>query len=248
MKRLVCLNLRAGGGRRAGALCEYLASLAPDLAVLTEWRQGPAGAQFQAWAGALGLHHATLNDGGTANGVMIVARAPFKVTSVTPRTGATGAVALARFAELSVLACYFPSMKEKAPFFDTATAAALRHQRRKFILLGDLNTGNQLADREPAGVRYHCADQFDAFSRDHRLIDLWRHSQGEAREWSWHSHRQNGFRLDHAFANRAFVKAHRPHCAYDHTPRMTGLSDHSAVVIDLNAPKPRHPPAAPRRL
>ena len=138
-------------------------------------------------------------------------------------------------------------MKEKAPYFDAAIAAALRHKRRKFLVLGDLNTGNQHADREPAGVRYNCADQFDAFTNDHHLIDLWRHSQGVAREWSWQSHRQNGFRLDHAFANRAFVKQHAPHCVYDHTPRLSGLSDHSAVVVTLNAPAPRHPPAAPPR-
>ena len=245
MKRLLSLNIRAGGGRRAAAIREYLDRIAPDLVVLTEWRTGIAGMAFQDWAAAHGLHHAAVNDGGTANGVMIAARDPFTIASVTPRTGATGSVALARFAELSVLACYFPSMKEKAPFFDAAIATALRHKRRKFILLGDLNTGNQNADREPAGVRYNCADQFDALTNNHRLVDLWRHSRGEAREWSWLSHRQNGFRLDHAFANRVFVKTHVPHCVYDHTPRLTGLSDHSAVVVTLNEPVRHHRPAVP---
>ena len=245
MKRLLCLNIRAGGGRRAAALCDYLDGIAPDLVVLTEWRDGPVGQAFRAWADRCGLHHATLNDGGTANGVLIAAQETCAIASVTPRTGATGVIALARFAELSVLACYFPSMKQKAPYFDAAIIAAQRHKRRKFILLGDLNTGNQHADREPAGVRYHCADQFDAFTRDHRLVDLWRHSQGEAREWSWQSHRQNGFRLDHAFANRALIKDHAPHCVYDHKPRLSGLTDHSAVVITLSAPTRRHPPVAP---
>lgn len=247
MKRLLSLNIRAGGGKRVGAIRDYLDKIGPDLAVLTEWRAGLVGVTLQEWAAARGLYHATLNDGGTANGVMIAARDPFTIASVTPRTGATGSIALARFAACSVLACYFPSMKEKEPFFDAAIAVALRHKRRKFILLGDLNTGNQHADRVPAGVRYNCANQFDALSRDHRLVDLWRHSQGEAREWSWLSHRQNGFRLDHAFANRAFVKDHTPHCVYDHSPRLTGLSDHSAMVITLSAPVLHHPPAAPRR-
>lgn len=247
MKRLLSLNIRAGGGRRVAAICDYLDGIAPDLMVLTEWRAGLAGATLQKWAEARGLHHATLNDGGTANGVMVAARDRFTVASVTPRTGATGAIALARFANFSVLACYFPSMKEKAPFFDAVITSALRHKRRKFLLLGDLNTGNQHADREPAGVRYNCADQFDAFTNDHRLIDLWRHSQGEAREWSWLSHRQNGFRLDHAFANRTFVKHHAPHCVYDHTPRLTGISDHSAVMVTLTEPVRHHPPGVPPR-
>lgn len=245
MKRLVCLNLRAGGGKRADRLCAYLDGLAPDLVVLTEWRAGPTGDRFRAWAGA--MHVATLNDGGTANGVLVAARAPFQMRSVTPRTGGTGVMALARFADMSVLACYFPSMKEKAPFFDVAIAQARAHPRRKFLLLGDLNTGNQLADREPHAVRYNCADQFDALSGECRLSDLWRHSQGTAREFTWLSHRQNGFRLDHAFANRAFVKHQAPHCEYDHTPRLTGLSDHSALVITLSEPVPHHRPAAPRR-
>ena len=66
-----------------------------------------------------------------------------------------------------------------------------------------------------------------------RLVDLWRHTQGAgAREWTWLSHRRNGFRIDHAFANNTYLKRTRAVCRYDHAPRELGMTDHSAVIVD----------------
>jgi len=62
-------------------------------------------------------------------------------------------------------------------------------------------------------------------------LDLWRRTQGpHAREWTWMT-KANGFRLDHAFGNSAFVAAFDPSCRYDHSPRENGFSDHSALLI-----------------
>ena len=245
--RIVALNIRAGGGRRVSDLCAYLGRQNPDLMVLTEWRDSLPGMAFRAWAEARGYHHRVLNDGGTANGVLIAARAPFTVSSVTPRGDATGVLALAQFASFTLLGCYFPSMLAKAPFFARAAEVADHHAKRPFLLLGDLNTGNQLTDRVPTGVRYHCADAFDALAQVHGLVDLWRDTHGPAaRDWSWLSHRRNGFRLDHAFANQAFRRAAGTRCHYDHLPRQSGLSDHSALLL-ATEPTPRHRPATLRR-
>ena len=44
----------------------------------------------------------------------------------------------------------------------------------------------------------------------------------------------NGFRLDHAFGNQAFVAAFNPTCRYDHSSRKGRFSDHSALVISTS--------------
>jgi hypothetical protein len=53
----------------------------------------------------------------------------------------------------------------------------------------------------------------------------------EAREWTWLSHRGNGFRIDHAFATKAFVVQAKPACRHDHAPRETALSDQSGLIV-----------------
>jgi exonuclease III len=96
---------------------------------------------------------------------------------------------------------------------------------------GDLNTGNQVADRTPTGEKYACAERFDWLSEAGGLVDLWRRTNGAAaREWTWLTSK-NGFRLDHAFGNGPLVKRFDPSCQYDDAPRKIGFSDHSAVLV-----------------
>jgi hypothetical protein len=70
-------------------------------------------------------------------------------------------------------------------------------------------------------------------SSEGELSDLWRLTNGASREWTRHSTKGNGFRIDHAFGNTAFVAATTPICTYDHRGRETGLTDRSAVVIHI---------------
>ena len=71
------------------------------------------------------------------------------------------------------------------------------------------------------------------------MHDLWRRSNGpNAQEWTWLSHRHNGFRFDHAFANAAFVDWADTRCQYDHTPPPARGTDHSALAITYLASMP----------
>jgi exodeoxyribonuclease III len=110
---------------------------------------------------------------------------------------------------------------------------ASQHRAAPFFLAGDLNTGNQFADRSEGAGKYYCSDHFDRLASEGELSDLWRLTNGASCEWTWHSTRGNGFRIDHAFGNGAFVAATSPICTYDHHARDTGLTDHSAVVVRL---------------
>lgn len=232
---LLSLNIRAGGGARVAALLGYLGRHRPHTLVLTEWRDNEAGRAFTAWARRRRMHHAGIADGGTANGVFIASREPFSARSATPAADGAGVIALAEFARFRLLACYFPVGNDKAPFFARCAELASAHAGHPLLLLGDLNTGNQLADRVAEGVRYSCAEAFDGLATSGLPDDLWRRSQGaEARDYSWLSHRGNGFRIDHALANPLFTGWADPQCRYDHTPRRNGWSDHSAMLVRVD--------------
>jgi len=234
MRCIVALNIRSGGGTRAGRLCSYLDSLGPDTVLLSEWRNNASGRAFADWADSRGMGHAALTDGGTANGVFLASSDPFVTESATPSVaGGPGCLMLTRFRGMTLLACYFPQLADKAPFFERCLQVARRHRAQPFVLAGDLNTGNQLADRSQGAGKYFCADHFDRLGSAGGLSDLWRLTNGATREWTWHSNKGNGFRIDHALGNGAFVAAAAPICVYDHLPRETGLTDHSAVVVRL---------------
>lgn len=230
-RRLVVLNIRGGGGSRTTRLCAYLDVHDPDTVVLTEWRNGVSGEVFATWATSRGMRHAGLADGGTANGVFLASKHRFRTASATPAGQGAGVLMLARFAGVTLLACYFPQLNEKSVFFDHCARVARRHRAGPFVLVGDLNTGNQTADRSQGAVRYACAAGFDDLCAPDGLVDLWRRNNGEAREWTWLSHRANGFRIDHALGNAHYVRAFAPSCRYDHSVRTTGLTDHSAVLV-----------------
>jgi exonuclease III len=238
MMRIVALNIRAGGGQRVAALLRYLDQHDPYTVVLSEWRHGPHGIQIESWAQTRGMHHASLTDGRTANGLFVASRTPFQTESSTPSCKGAGALMQAHFDGLSLLACYFPSLVVKEPFFARCAEIAAENADKPFLMLGDLNTGNQSTDREARGVRYTCAAAFDELSTQHGLHDLWRHSNGsEARQWTWLSHRQNGFRIDHAFGNAAFLRWANPSCRYDHTCRGP-ITDHSAIIVECSGNTP----------
>jgi exonuclease III len=174
--------------------------------------------------------HANL--GAKGNGIFVAAKLAFSAISLTPDQSRGGAVSLVEFADWSMLACYFPQKSAKAPFFDVSLRAACSCADRPFLIIGDLNTGNQVLDRMPEGDRFYCAKQFDELSSVAGLVDLWRKSNGETREWTWWSRgNKNGFRLDHAFGNLKFLELYQPCCWYDNRPSKACFSDHSALLV-----------------
>jgi exonuclease III len=225
--KLLALNVRHGGNERLPSILRYVAAQRPDVVVLAEWRE-----KFNAVASAAlhGMTIASLNDGASVNGLLVAARQPFRHASATPATGSAGVILLVEFDAFALAGSYFPQNEAKAAFFD-ALAGLARDATRPLLLLGDLNTGNQAADKEEKGAKFACAAQFDALSRESGLVDLWRRSNGDRREWTWRSSAGNGFRLDHAFADQRFIERFAPACAYDHVPRDSGLSDHSALIV-----------------
>ena len=229
--RVLCLNVRSGGGTRWDFILEFVHASDPDIVIFTEWRRGASPSRAEEWAASRRMRWACANDGATRNGVLIAARITFDCASVTPGNESAGTLLRASFDNWRMLACYFPQGDAKGRYFDICRNVAQECAGSPFLMIGDINTGNQVADKTPNGVKYACAERFDRLSSAEGLADLWRFTNGpHAREWTWRTSK-NGFRIDHAFGNAAFVQHFRPSCRYDHAPREAGFSDHSALLL-----------------
>ncbi len=235
---ILCLNVQNGGGApsrsRWDKILAYADAHLPDIVVFTEWRAGRP--LVVNWASARGMTCVEACEGSTKNGLFIASKPSFSTSSATPRHTCPGTLTLARYTGWSMLACYFPQNDKlaKGRYFDACHRITSEFANRPFLLLGDLNTGNQKLDKSPGGTPFFCADRFDELSASCGLVDLWRRSNdADALRWTWHSASgpKNGFRIDHAFGNPKFVERFRPFCRYDHQPRNDGFSDHSALLI-----------------
>ena len=85
--RIVCLNIRSGGGDRWSRLLDYFDAYDPDVVVMTEWRATTREAT-ERWSASRGMHWCFANDGATSNGVCIAAKQP--LTAVGARRASNG--------------------------------------------------------------------------------------------------------------------------------------------------------------
>jgi exodeoxyribonuclease III len=232
--RIVSINLRHGGGRRVAGLMNWLTSKSPSAAVLTEWRDNPSGARIRKWLSDEEYHTAAARADAKVNSVLLASRAAIGWRQTTPPDGATGDLILTDVEpSLCILGCYFPQGRAKAPFFEKCIEIARNTKDLPLVMIGDLNTGRNDLDVEETGAPFYCADLFEALTEQAGLVDLWRACNGDRREWTWHS-RTNGFRIDHAFGNNAFIERFPDfRCFIDHEPRQKGLTDHSAIILEV---------------
>lgn len=229
--RIVTWNIRHGGGRRAPQILQHLEALLPDIAVVTEFRPGNTGSAIQAGLQKHGLlHQSVATTRLQQNSVLVAARRPFHVRPpVGIPAGYEHRSVTAVFDELIVCGLYFPNMKAKAPLFDWLLGRTELLGGRA-LLVGDFNTGLHYEDE--AGTTLLCAKHF-AGLLGQGWVDIWRTRNPQGREFSWVSTANNGFRLDHVLVSPDLAGAVRA-VAYSHELRVRGVSDHSAMFVDLD--------------
>jgi exonuclease III len=230
--RLLAWNIRQGGGSRLAAIGAALAQHDADILVLSEYRGGDSAARLRGALAGLGYDHTTTSvppPGG--NGVLIAARHPFDdggpVTDAVPEPYR---MVRAYFGALRLYGIYMPNLLKKVPYWETLTAAlAAESLGAEALAIGDFNTCRAYVD-EPGAIDA-CAHFMDAVETI-GFCDLWRRRYPDGREFSWYSTRGNGFRIDHAFLSGALA-ARAGTIRYSHEERLSGLSDHSPLVLDL---------------
>lgn len=228
--RILTWNIRCGGGERVGAIAEAVAAHAPDLAVLTEFRNGVTGTQLRAALAGRGLPHQLATDSPPRrNGILVAGRIPLETdaTRLSPWNEA-GRILPVRASGLSIVACYFPQRHEKVAVYEYLESASASLLERPCLILGDFNTGLRRIDEE--GATFIAADRFQALL-ELGWIDAWRTLHPSAREYSWYSNAGRGFRVDQVLASPAAM-AHGVKAEYSHTERERRLSDHSSLVIE----------------
>jgi exodeoxyribonuclease III len=205
-----------------------------DVLVISEYRGGDSATRLRAALAALGYRHATgLTPPPGGNGVLIAARVPFD-------DGGPVAAALpdpcrmvrAHFGALRIYGIYMPNLLKKVPYWEALIAAlAAESLGALSVAIGDFNTCRAFVD-EPGAIDVcaHFIDDVEAIG----FCDLWRRRYPDGREFSWYSTRGNGFRIDHAFLSPALA-GHAGVVRYSHAEREAGISDHSPLLLDLEA-------------
>ena len=64
------------------------------------------------------------------------------------------------------------------------------------------------------------------------LVDAYRIFNPNAQEYSWFGKFNDGYRFDHLFISKYFIEGPIK-CYYIHDPRISKLSDHSAMILIL---------------
>jgi exonuclease III len=231
--RLFAWNIRHGGGTRLSRIVAAIVQHEADVLVLSEYRGGESGERLRAALAAIGYVHvtaATPPSGG--NGVLIAARQPFDdggpLTDAVPEPYR---IVRAYFGALRIYGVYMPNLLKKVPYWEALIAAlAAEPLQAEALAIGDFNTCRAYVD-EPGAID-SCAHFMDGVA-EIGFCDLWRRNYPDGREFSWYSTRGNGFRIDHAFLSPALA-GRAGAIRYSHDERTSGLSDHSALLLDLD--------------
>lgn len=229
--RLLCWNIRHGGGFRIARIHAAIRSYRADIVVLTEFRENPSGLLLRESLAADGLvFQVTSQPPHRTNGVLIAAREPFEICREGEDVPSDRhRWVTVRFAAFGVTGTYFPSLHEKVPHLDYMLRRAARLADARHLFTGDFNTGKNHIDER--GTVFHYGHYFDDMA-EAGWQEAWRYLHPRGRQYSWYSQKRNGFRIDHAFLSPRLQPDLRA-ARYSHRHRKDGTSDHSALLVEL---------------
>ncbi len=234
--KVLAWNVRWGGQDRAARIVDAIADHAPAVVVLSEYQ--PLGsAPILAALHAKGWSHSVANaPPPRRGGLAIMSRSPIHLSARSHGLTAFARHYLAAFLPeygVELRAVYGPLHNDPHDQFWTEVLADLRSEAdRDVLLIGDFNSGASLADSPVSNV--FCAHHF-AQLPDAGYIDLWRaHAGIDAKEHTWQGPK-NPYRLDHAFGS-ASLRSRTSACSYSHEERLSGISDHSILTVEIESP------------
>jgi exonuclease III len=141
-------------------------------------------------------------------------------------------------ADLDIIGLYVPSRDEstdklerKRRFCAAISAFLADRPRRDAVVVGDLNVLEPIHRPHYAFFRdweYRLYDEFVVRG----FVDAYRLLHDGRTEHSWVSLDNEGFRFDHAFVTHSLAER-VARCEYLHETREQGLTDHSALVLEL---------------
>jgi exodeoxyribonuclease-3 len=233
--KVLSFNIRHGGGSRIERIQDVIASHAPDLVILPEFRNNAAGKLLR--EGLMGFGHRYQAAGVTAapvhNSVLLASRHAFKQLEFPELGDEARRCVAVQDGGLTVFGFYFAVMEAKRPLFEFIKRLPKSFLKKPTLLMGDFNTGCRYWDE--GRMDLSLVEEFGAVLGC-GWTDVWRQRNPGAREWSWvepwGSH--VGYRLDHALVSPPLLNRVTA-VRYSHGERETGVSDHSALILELSA-------------
>lgn len=235
MTTLMAWNILHGGGRRRiPEIALALLEADPDLLVVNEYRTMMGGQLRGVLADHGWRHQACTDPPKNRNGTLIVSRDRIQIVPPTPDL--PGCLSQ-RWLEVEVgglrlIALHLPEdQRPRAQLQAWSYLLGIARERVDCpaVLLGDFNAGRHRAD-EAGGISRRSADLGRLWSMGYR--DAWRELHPKARESTWISPFGGGFRIDHAYVSPRLHGQLRS-AEYLHELREKGLSDHSALVVQV---------------
>jgi exonuclease III len=240
--RLCSLNINSANPVRAQHILEWLATTGSNALVLTEVKPGAGGDLIRTSLDAQGYRVHAARDWRAYQFHTLVATKGFAANPVTPAFSDPRVIAIDLATEpapVRLVGIYGPTngmtadSSQRRSLFQNKLLHYLRTiHKSRLCVAGDLNVVEP--DHQPALPAFEEHDY--AFYRGLLSLgmrDAYRTTHPDGTDHSWFSPRFGSQRLDHALVGAtAALRA----CAYDHTPRLQHLTDHSAItaVIDLN--------------
>ena len=229
--KILSWNIRQGGGKRIAAISRRLASLQAEVICLSEFRNNASGQKLRSLLVGQGYRYQVVSAAAQdANSVLIASRQAcdgILHASSDPVYG--HALVSAHFSAFRVFSVYFPH-KKKHQLFDYLLDDALL-TGLPAVIVGDYNSGINHIDQKGRSFWYE-DDMLRFSSLDYH--DAFRHLNGDVREYSWYSHQDNGYRYDHTYVHGDLLPVVAD-CIYLHEWREEGLSDHSPMLLTLQA-------------
>ena len=243
--RVVCWNIRAGGGRRIEQIAGQLKRWRPDVVALSEFRATLPSQRLASLLRDFGLvHQRSTADPArtTANCLLLASRWPLRLVRVPGKEPEAGRWLIARVdapRPLTIGTLHVPNMVSgrKYPFLEAVLRISERWSSGPALFAGDTNSGRRGIDEEsPAFTERE--EQWIAAMTEAGWPDAFRLLHPRARAYTWYSpNAGNGFRLDQAFVNQQLLPRLREvryvwGTAAD-AERRDALSDHAAMIVEL---------------
>ena len=243
--RVVCWNIRAGGGRRIEQIAGQLKRGRPDVVALSEFRATLPSQRLASRLHDIGLvHQRTTADPArtTANCLLLASRWPLRLVPVRGSGPEAGRWLIARVdapRPLTIGTLHVPNMVSgrKYPFLEAVLRISERWSSGPALFAGDTNSGRIGIDEESAAFTER-EEQWIAAMTEAGWPDAFRLLHPRARAYTWYApNAGNGFRLDQAFVNQRLLPRLREvryvwGTAVD-AERRDALSDHAAMIVEL---------------
>jgi exonuclease III len=246
--RILAVNVKAGGlNAKIDALIERALDRRAEVYVFSEFRDTPAGGRIRQATERSGLHHQAYSQGHRGNGVLVAAMQAFEPVynpAGLPEDAYPSAMIECIFERVHIIGVYLPGQDRKRPHLEYLIhlAQAMDAHNVAAMAIGDFNSGRNETDIEANAGKKRLVDEFSTADLygllERQWRELWLYKHPDTLEFSWYPRmgtpqRKNGWRLDKAFASRALLPRVRD-ANYDHSFRLDGLTDHSALIVDLH--------------